>query len=71
MPGAVSGDEWQAVTDPILVPIIAAVQSGGMEAAKLRAAELYAELDDEQLTDMLSRAMWIAETWGRLNANAG
>ena len=71
MPAAVSGQEWQNAVDPILKPIIEAIQTGGMEAAKTRAAELYAELDDEQLADMLARSMFVAELWGRLNANAG
>ncbi|WP_080984986.1 DUF935 domain-containing protein [Photorhabdus luminescens] len=71
MPGAVSGQEWQNAVDPLLTPVIEALTTGGYQAAKNKASELYAEMEDEQLADMLHRAMFVAELWGRLNATAG
>lgn len=70
MPGAIPGIEWQQAIDPILKPILDALETGGMAVAKEKAAALYSELDDEQLTDMLHRAMFVAQMWGRLNASA-
>lgn len=71
MPGAITGEQWKNAIDPILQPVIDALNSGGYEAAKSKAAELYSEMDDGQITDMLHRAMFVAELWGRANATAG
>ncbi|CNJ73667.1 transposase [Yersinia pseudotuberculosis] len=71
MPDAVSGEQWQAAIDPLLTPIIEALKSGGYAAAKTKADELYVGMDDAQIADILHRAMFVAETWGRLNATAG
>nr|WP_083600963.1 DUF935 domain-containing protein [Xenorhabdus thuongxuanensis] len=68
IPGAVSGQEWQSAVDPLLTPLIQALETGGYAAAQQKAAELYAGMDDDQLADMLHRAMFVAELWGRLNA---
>ncbi|MFB9086089.1 DUF935 family protein [Erwinia tracheiphila] len=71
MPDAVSGEQWQAAIDPLLTPVIEALKTGGYAAARNKAAELYLDMDDAQIADMLHRAMFVAETWGRLNATAG
>ncbi|WP_145538207.1 DUF935 domain-containing protein [Yersinia alsatica] len=71
MSDAVSGEQWQAAIDPLLTPIIEALNSGGYAAAKTKADELYVGMDDAQIADILHRAMFVAETWGRLNATAG
>ncbi|HHR6503104.1 TPA: DUF935 domain-containing protein [Providencia alcalifaciens] len=66
----VSPQAWQSTVDPLLLPLIEAIESEGFAAAQQLADELYTEMDDTQLTDMLHRAMFVAELWGRLNATA-
>ncbi|ELB3891396.1 DUF935 domain-containing protein [Morganella morganii] len=68
MTGAVSGQEWASTVDPLLVPLINIIRTDGYEAAVQAASELYEQMDDTQLTDMLHRALFVAELWGRLNA---
>ena len=68
MTGSVSGQEWANTVDPLLVPLINIIKTQGYAAAEQAATELYARMDDTQLTDMLHRAMFVAELWGRLNA---
>ncbi|WP_044469790.1 DUF935 domain-containing protein [Mannheimia massilioguelmaensis] len=64
-----SADEYQQVIDPILMPVVEALQQGGYEFAQERIATLYADLDDSALEDMLARAIFVSDMWGRLNAN--
>ncbi|MEM8243883.1 DUF935 family protein, partial [Morganella morganii] len=68
MTGAVSGQEWASTVDPLLMPLINIIRTDGYESAVQAASELYEQMDDTQLTDMLHRAMFVAELWGRLNA---
>lgn len=68
MADTVSPQAWQSTVDPLLLPLIEAIDTGGFAAAQQLADELYTEMDDTQLTDMLHRAMFVAELWGRLNA---
>ena len=70
MTDTVSPQAWQSTVDPLLLPLIEAIEAGGFAAAQQLADELYTEMDDTQLTDMLHRAMFVAELWGRLNATA-
>lgn len=68
MADTVSPQAWQSTVDPLLLPLIQAIETEGFAAAQQLADELYTEMDDTQLTDMLHRAMFVAELWGRLNA---
>lgn len=55
--------------DPILEPIIEAVRAGGLENAKGLIAEIYADLDNSEMEEMLTKAIFISELIGGANAN--
>jgi len=48
--------------------VIAAIREQGPEAALERAAILYPEMDDCALIELLTRATFALEVWGRLDA---
>ena len=64
-----TAEEYESVIDPMLKPIVAAIRTGGYEYAQTRLAELYQDLDDEALEQMLTRALFVSDLIGRLNAN--
>ena len=64
-----SDDDYQAMIDPMLKPVIDALQKGGYEFAQEKLATLYAEMNDEQLEETLARAIFVSDMLGRLNAN--
>lgn len=66
MASSVTGEEWQAVMQPILQPVIDAINAEGPTAALDKAAELFPVMDDSQLINLLTRAMFAAEVYGRL-----
>ncbi|EAS1999544.1 DUF935 domain-containing protein [Salmonella enterica] len=68
MNAGVSPEAFKQAVDPMLTPLIAAIIKDGPEAAMERAAVLYPQLDDAALTDMLTRAIFVADIWGRLDA---
>ena len=53
---------------PILEPLIEAINKEGPEAAMERLAELFPQMDDRELTEQLANVLFVADTWGRLNA---
>ncbi|OZI15562.1 hypothetical protein CE195_00820 [Sodalis-like symbiont of Philaenus spumarius] len=57
-----------ASADPLLAPVIAAIREQGPEAALEQAAILYPEMDDRALIELLTRATFALEVWGRLDA---
>ncbi|AIJ09271.1 DUF935 domain-containing protein [Edwardsiella anguillarum] len=57
-----------ATIDPVLAPLITAIRQHGPEAAMQQAAALYPQMNDDDLIDMLTRAVFAAEVWGRLDA---
>ena len=52
--------------EALLAPLMADLEAG-LTPAELQArlGELYPQMDDAQLADMLARAMFVAEVWGR------
>lgn len=62
-------EQYQAIIDPMLKPVIEAIEQGGYEFAQERIATLYAHLDDTQLEEMLTRAIFVSDLLGRLNAS--
>ena len=64
-----TAEEYESVIDPMLKPIVEAIRTGGYEYAQTRLAELYQDLDDEALEQMLTRALFVSDLIGRLNAN--
>ncbi|HCN2736204.1 TPA: DUF935 family protein, partial [Escherichia coli] len=67
---SVSPEDWQRSVDPLLKPVILSVLKDGPEAAMNKAASLYPQMDDAELIDMLTRAIFVADIWGRLDAAA-
>ncbi|WP_109083227.1 DUF935 domain-containing protein [Aggregatibacter kilianii] len=64
-----TAEEYESVIDPMLKPIVEAIRTGGYEYAQARLAELYQDLDDDALEQMLTRALFVSDLIGRLNAN--
>lgn len=67
---AISGEEWGKVMAPILEPVIAAIIKDGPEVAMVNAAALYPQMNSDALAELLTRAIFLADTWGRISANA-
>ncbi|KEQ19178.1 DUF935 domain-containing protein [Endozoicomonas numazuensis] len=66
--GSIPAESLQALMMPMLEPLIKAIETEGPEAAMEQLAELYPTMDDTELTEQLSRVLFVAQTWGRLNA---
>lgn len=53
----------------MLAPAIAAIRDGATPDDAIAAlAEAYPEMDDSALTELMARAMFVADLWGRINA---
>ncbi|MDR8533009.1 DUF935 domain-containing protein [Serratia nevei] len=65
---SVSAQQLQAAIDPVLKPVIDAIIAEGPEAAMQRAASLYSEMDDSELIELMTRALFVADLWGQLDA---
>ena len=61
--------DWAAIADPLLAPVLNAL-SGGMTPEDILAGmtEWYPLMDDAAMVETLSRALFVADTWGRLSA---
>lgn len=55
--------------DPILEPIVEAIRSSGLEAGKELITEIYDDLDNKAMEEMLTRALFISELIGGVNAS--
>ncbi len=64
-----TAEAYQEIIDPMLKPIVDALEKGGYEFAQERIATLYADMDDNELEKMLTRAIFVSELLGRANAN--
>lgn len=63
------GDKLDEAMRAALKPLIADLaEYGNLDAAYQRLADAFPKLDTEALEDMLSRAIFVADLWGRLNA---
>ncbi len=67
---AVDSQALNAAVDPLLAPVIAAIREQGPQAALEMAALHYPEMDDSALIELLTRATFALEVWGRLDATA-
>lgn len=60
-----------AVLQPVLAPLFTAVKKGVSPTELMgHLAELYPQMDGDQLTEKLARVLFVAKVWGRLHANA-
>lgn len=61
----------QAAMEQALKPVVQFIQKGGdPQEAMARIADVYPEMDTAFLEDMLARAIFVAEIWGRLSVEA-
>ena len=64
--------DWAKIADPLLKPVLDALTDGmPPEEIVAEMAAWYPQMDDAALTETLSRALFVADTWGRLSAQAG
>ena len=63
--------ELQAQAEDLVKPVLAFIESEGLEAAHARLAEAYPDVDDGKLREKLARMLFVADVWGRINARAG
>lgn len=66
---AIPADQQQDQAEALLKPLIDRIQSGdSYEVIQDDLDDLYPDLDDTAMEDVLTRLFFVAETWGRLNA---
>jgi phage gp29-like protein len=69
--GNLPADELDQAMRALLKPVVQLLAGGGSaEDAMTRLEEIYPDLDATALATMLARAMFVAEVWGRLSADA-
>ena len=64
-----ASDNMQAQMGKLLAPIAKLVNSSTPEQLQNRFAESYAELDTEAMQELMARAFFVAEVWGRLHGD--
>lgn len=69
MADTVTPEQWADVMEPILRPVITAMENEGPSAAMARAAELYPLMDDTKLVQLLTGAIFAADAAGRGSDN--
>lgn len=64
-----AGSELQGVAQALLKPVLQAIgDNAAPDALLAMLAELYPEMDANDLQERLARAMFVAKVWGRLHA---
>ncbi len=62
-------EKLSAALESLLKPVVEGLQATtNPEQALLQLAEAFPALDDQALTELLARCLFVADTWGRLNA---
>ncbi len=66
---SLSAEDLMDQTLPMLAPIVNLIKNEAANYNELleKLADIYPEMDDKNLIENLTRAYFIAETWGRLN----
>lgn len=60
-----------AAGESLLRPILDELADGlAPDELQARLADLYPQMDDSQLAEILARAMFVAEIWGRVSRDA-
>lgn len=68
---ALPSEQLQAAMEKALKPVVQFIQKGGdPQEAMARIVDVYPEMDTAFLEDMLARAIFVAEIWGRLSTVA-
>ncbi len=61
--------DWPMLTAPVFKPLLDALSSGmDPESIIGHMADWYPAMNDDQLVELLSRAIFVADAWGRLSA---
>lgn len=69
--GSLSPETLQGIAGKLLAPVLDLVESAGtVEAIAERLHGVYPEMDDSTFEDLLMRAIFVAQVWGRLSAQA-
>jgi len=64
-------DRWEEMINPLIEPIRQILEeSATLEEARARILEAFGEMDDSLLTEALSRAIFNADLWGRINGGS-
>ncbi len=62
----------QQQLEPLLTPVLELVKSGASYVDLMeKLADTYPKMDAAQLEELLARALFVADLWGRINADAG
>lgn len=64
----IDNETLQGQAEDLLKPIFQLIEDVGPEKALERLAEVYSDMDTDALQEILSRAIFVSEVWGRLNA---
>ena len=64
-----ASDNMQAQMGKLLAPIAKLVNSSTPEQLQNRFAESYAELDTQAMQELMARAFFVAEVWGKLHGD--
>ena len=64
-----ASDNMQAQMEKLLAPIAKLVNSSTPEQLQSRFAESFAELDTKAMQELMARAFFVAEVWGRLHGD--
>jgi phage gp29-like protein len=67
---SIDNAEIQQQAEQVLQPIFDLINQQGVDGVLPYLAEAWPEMDDSKLQDYLARILFIAEVWGRINANA-
>lgn len=63
--------QLQGISRELLMPLLVAFKAGVKpEEIEAQLASWYPKLDDEQLQALMARALFVADTWGRISAQA-
>lgn len=69
---ALPGDVITDALDPMLAPVIRAIQAGSSpEDAYEQLIDAAPDMDDAKLQERLARAMFVADLWGQLTSQSG
>jgi len=69
--GSLSPETLQGIAGKLLTPVMDLVESAGtVEAIAERLHGVYPDMDDTTFEDLLMRAIFVAQVWGRLSAQA-
>ena len=66
---AIDAEDWETLATPLIQPVLDKAKTEP-DALMVDLATLYPELDAEALTEQLTRILFVADSWGRLNGTA-